>query len=109
MSPPKETPVSTLRDLYGFVVEYATPDFNRTSRANQLRRCEALNGGIKARLQQRSTLTLTLALTVALTPNQFNSIRHAPPQRGENAHRDARLAREMSGLTSMAWDDKYAR
>ena len=34
-----------------------------------------------------------------------------PPRRGENAHQDARLAREMRGLTSMAWewDDKYAR
>ena len=32
---------------------------------------------------------------------QFNSIRFAPPQRGDNAHRDARLAREMRGLTSI--------
>ena len=37
---------------------------------------------------------------------QFESL---PPRREENAHRDARLAREMLGLTSMAWDDKYAR
>ena len=33
----------------------------------------------------------------------FISIRS--PSRGENVHRDARLAREMRGLTSMAWDD----
>ena len=33
---------------------------------------------------------------------QFNSIR-SPTRREENAHRDARLAREMRGLTSMAF------
>ena len=37
--------------------------------------------------------------TQSISP--LNSIRSAPPQRGENAHRDARLVREMFGLTSI--------
>ena len=31
-----------------------------------------------------------------------------PLKGGRTRHRDARLVREMFGLTSMAWDDKYA-
>ena len=38
-----------------------------------------------------------------LNPLEFDSL---PPRREENAHRDARLAREMRRLTSMTWDDK---
>ena len=37
---------------------------------------------------------------------QFDSL---PPRREENAHRGARLAREMRKLTSMTWDYKCAR
>ena len=46
---------------------------------------------------------------VMATLAQFIQFESLPPRREENAHRDARLAREMCGLTSMAWDDKYAR
>ena len=43
---------------------------------------------------------------IALNSIQFDSLH---PKREENAHRDARLAREMRGLTSMMWDYKCAR